>query len=119
MPSRPSISATASLRGRADRRQLLSQRGQAVEAVHELLVWQRPPHDFRIEFTGIDCCGGYCYSDMLVSEFMEPTGTCSPVQAMCSKRDEKCLVDADCCPPDVGDSPNVCIAGFCAYVPVL
>ena len=69
--------------------------------------------------SGIDCCGGYCYSDMLVSEFMEPTGTCSPMQAMCSKRDEKCLVDADCCAPDAGDAPNVCIAGFCAFVPVI
>ena len=69
--------------------------------------------------SGIDCCGGYCYSDGPAGEFAEPTGTCSPMQTKCSKRDERCSDDTGCCPPAAGDSPLSCIAGFCAFVPVL
>jgi hypothetical protein len=69
--------------------------------------------------SGIDCCGGFCYSDGPVGEFGEGKGKCSPMQVACSKQDEKCTTDADCCPPADGESPEVCIAGFCAFVPVI
>jgi hypothetical protein len=35
---------------------------------------------------------------------------------MCAKRDEHCLVDSDCCPPEGNALPYSCIAGFCAYL---
>jgi hypothetical protein len=69
--------------------------------------------------TGIDCCGGFCYDDSPGGEFAETGGHCSPMKVMCSKRDERCQVDADCCPPAGDDAPNSCIAGFCAYVPLI
>jgi Tol biopolymer transport system component len=69
--------------------------------------------------SGIDCCGGFCYNDGPVGELAEPMGKCSPMHATCSKRDEKCVVDADCCVPEDGSDPEVCIAGFCAFVPVI
>jgi hypothetical protein len=69
--------------------------------------------------SGIDCCGGFCYAAAPVGEFTEPMGKCSPMQVTCSNRDEKCVHDEDCCPPEDGESPEVCIAGFCAYVPVI
>jgi hypothetical protein len=69
--------------------------------------------------SGIDCCGGICYNDGPVGEFTEPMGKCSPMQVTCSNRDDRCVKDADCCPPEDGEAPEVCIAGFCAYVPVI
>jgi hypothetical protein len=41
------------------------------------------------------------------------------MKVMCAKTDERCQVDADCCPPPDGDAPNTCIAGFCAFVPLI
>jgi hypothetical protein len=67
--------------------------------------------------SGIDCCGGYCYTSDPAGEFDETKGTCSPMKQTCSKRDERCTSDADCCPPIGNALPNSCIAGFCAYVP--
>jgi hypothetical protein len=65
--------------------------------------------------SGIDCCGGFCYIDGPV-ELVDPVGSCSPKKMMCAKRDERCISDVDCCPPDPGQPANTCIAGFCAYI---
>ncbi len=62
--------------------------------------------------TGDECCGGYC----------QPGGDggalqCTNVAPMCSHEFEKCVVDADCCPPssiDPGAMPLQCINNLCA-----
>ena len=69
--------------------------------------------------SGIDCCGGYCYIDQPAGEFGDPVGSCSPKKMMCAKRDERCASSADCCPPEGEEPANTCIAGFCAYVPLI
>jgi hypothetical protein len=67
--------------------------------------------------TGIDCCGGFCsIPEGQSGELGEPIGTCSSEQPMCAKRDERCLTDEDCCPPEGDEPQNICIAGFCAFV---
>jgi hypothetical protein len=67
--------------------------------------------------TGIDCCGGFCkIPEGTNNEFGQAIGMCSSDVPMCAKRDERCLKDSDCCPPTGSDPPNVCIAGFCAFV---
>jgi hypothetical protein len=68
--------------------------------------------------SGIDCCGGFCYLDGQ-EELTDPVGTCTPKMMMCAKRDERCLQDSDCCPPEPGEPANTCIAGFCAFIPPL
>jgi hypothetical protein len=66
--------------------------------------------------TGVDCCGGFCYLEK-PAEFDEAVGSCSPKKMECSRRDERCVLDADCCKPDMPDEmPDACIAGFCARV---
>jgi hypothetical protein len=35
---------------------------------------------------------------------------------MCSKTNEKCKTDKDCCPPMMGEPANMCIGGFCGFV---
>jgi hypothetical protein len=60
--------------------------------------------------SGIDCCAGQCNA----------SGVCAPPPPnSCAKREERCTSSADCCPPEPGDSDYSCIAGFCAYVPLL
>lgn len=66
--------------------------------------------------SGIDCCGGFCYTTEPAAEFGVVTGSCSPMKVTCSKRDERCTTDADCCPPEGTAPRNSCIAGFCAYI---
>jgi hypothetical protein len=67
--------------------------------------------------TGIDCCGGFCkIPEGVNNEFGQAVGMCSSDVPMCAKRDERCVEDSDCCPPAGNDPPNVCIAGFCAFV---
>jgi hypothetical protein len=68
--------------------------------------------------SGIDCCGGFCYLDNQ-DELTDPVGMCTPKMTMCAKRDERCLQDSDCCPPQPGEPANTCIAGFCAFIPPL
>lgn len=68
--------------------------------------------------SGIDCCGGFCYFDG-PEELVEPVGSCTPKMTVCAKRDERCVVDSDCCPPEVGEPANTCIAGYCAFIPPL
>jgi hypothetical protein len=66
--------------------------------------------------SGIDCCGGFCYSEQ-AQELAEPVGTCSPQKTTCAKRDERCVTAADCCPPaDANELANSCIAGFCTQI---
>ncbi|HEX7477034.1 MAG TPA: hypothetical protein VF331_04460 [Polyangiales bacterium] len=57
--------------------------------------------------------------DATPSEFgMEQKGTCNvPKVPTCSKRDERCVSNADCCAPTDSSMPqNTCIAGYCAFV---
>jgi len=69
--------------------------------------------------SGIDCCGGFCYDDGPVGELTERMGKCSPMQVKCSRQDDRCATDAECCPPADGEAPSSCIAGFCASVPLI
>ncbi len=69
--------------------------------------------------SGIDCCGGFCtIPDTGDDEFgIEPVGKCTANVPMCAKTNERCTTNADCCPPeDVRETPNTCIAGFCAVI---
>jgi hypothetical protein len=50
--------------------------------------------------SGVDCCSGFCRDGYCVA----------PPQDQCSKIDERCKTNADCC----ADSPAQCIGGFCA-----
>jgi hypothetical protein len=64
--------------------------------------------------SGLDCCCGFCNGAQGGA-----TGTCSCDPPMCSKLNEKCKTDADCCPaegPDE-DTPS-CLGGFCGFVVV-
>ena len=65
--------------------------------------------------SGIDCCGGFCYIEK-AQELTDPVGSCSPRKMECAKRDERCVTDADCCPPMGNELPFSCIAGFCAFI---
>jgi len=65
--------------------------------------------------SGTDCCGGFCYVTDGKLEF-EAAGSCTSHPPMCSKTNEKCTTSADCCPPEPGQQPNICIAGYCAMV---
>jgi len=69
--------------------------------------------------SGIDCCGGFCsIPEGGKDEFgMEPKGTCSSKVPMCANTNERCTSDADCCAPESPDqTPNTCIAGYCAVI---
>lgn len=65
--------------------------------------------------SGIDCCGGFCHIEQ-AQELTDPVGSCTPKMSMCSKRDERCVTDQDCCAPDGTETANSCIAGFCTLV---
>jgi hypothetical protein len=71
--------------------------------------------------SGLDCCSGFCFipEDMLTGEFdVEPVGHCTDEPPSCSKTNERCTADADCCPPEPGRPQNTCIGGFCGFVVV-
>jgi hypothetical protein len=62
--------------------------------------------------SGLDCCCGFC----TVVEG-EAVGECCREIPMCSKTNEKCETDADCCPPEAPDEPqNSCLGGFCGFI---
>jgi hypothetical protein len=62
--------------------------------------------------SGLDCCCGYC-----LQEAGAGTGTCSCEVPMCSKVNEKCTKDSDCCPPESPDDPVLqCLGGFCGFL---
>ncbi|HMJ51726.1 MAG TPA: hypothetical protein VK540_06600 [Polyangiaceae bacterium] len=52
---------------------------------------------------GIDCCGGFCVN-----------GMCSKTPPPCSKVEDKCTTDANCC---TATPPLRCIGGVCAVRP--
>jgi hypothetical protein len=66
--------------------------------------------------SGTDCCGGFCFVKDPQVEFAEPMGTCDDEPMRCSNTNERCTIDADCCPPANGQEPSMCIAGFCAML---
>lgn len=67
--------------------------------------------------SGTDCCGGFCYVEEQKGDVgSEPVGSCTDHTPMCSKTNERCTSTADCCPPEPGQTPNTCIAGFCAVI---
>lgn len=62
--------------------------------------------------SGLDCCCGYCSTQAGAA-----TGTCSCEVPMCAKINEKCDKDADCCPPETSNDPELsCIGGFCNFI---
>jgi hypothetical protein len=62
--------------------------------------------------SGLDCCCGYC-----TTQPGGASGSCTCDVPMCSKINEKCTKDADCCPPATKDDPELsCIAGFCTFI---
>jgi hypothetical protein len=64
--------------------------------------------------SGLDCCDGFCHI-----EPGAPMGVCTDEVPECSKTNEKCESDADCCPPDAPDVPvNTCLGGFCGFINV-
>jgi hypothetical protein len=64
--------------------------------------------------SGLDCCCGYC-----LQENGAATGTCSCDVPKCAKINEKCTVDAECCPAEKPDDPTpTCIGGFCGFLVV-
>ncbi|HEX7479616.1 MAG TPA: dickkopf-related protein [Polyangiales bacterium] len=72
--------------------------------------------------SGLDCCSGYCFipPNQANAEFDKPpVGHCTDVVPMCSKTNERCNKDADCCPPAAGQPKNTCIGGFCTFITVV
>lgn len=63
--------------------------------------------------SGLDCCTGYCSI-----EPGQTMGICNEEPPECSKTNEKCETDMDCCPPGLDEPTNSCIAGFCNYLSV-
>lgn len=62
--------------------------------------------------SGLDCCCGYCLQGAGSS-----TGTCSCEVPTCSKINEKCTKDSDCCPPESPKDPVLqCLGGFCGFI---
>lgn len=66
--------------------------------------------------SGVDCCGGFCTLPP-ETELVQPVGTCGSGGG-CAKTDERCTSGADCCAIP-GQTPNSCIGGFCAQLPLL
>lgn len=64
--------------------------------------------------SGLDCCDGFC-----MIEPGAPMGVCTDEPPECSKTNEKCETNDDCCPPTAPDEPaNTCIGGFCGFINV-
>lgn len=65
--------------------------------------------------SGLDCCCGFC-----TIEEGAAVGQCCKEVTTCSRTNERCSTDADCCPPSGPDEPqNICLGGFCGFVTVL
>ena len=65
--------------------------------------------------SGIDCCCGYCLVDEAAGT---GTGTCNCEPPVCSKTNEKCETNDDCCPPEGNMPKNICLGGFCNFIVV-
>jgi hypothetical protein len=62
--------------------------------------------------SGLDCCCGYC-----TQTDPNTAGACTCDVPMCSKINEKCTKDSDCCPPATKSDPELsCLGGFCGFV---
>lgn len=64
--------------------------------------------------TGDQCCNGFCSPNPQSGMPDQPDLICSnkPPEGMCSGLQEKCTTGADCC-----DMTNICLNGFCTFVP--
>jgi hypothetical protein len=68
--------------------------------------------------SGVDCCGGFCFvpDAKNLESNTEAKGTCTSTPPTCARTNERCASNDDCCPPEMGRPPNMCIAGFCAVL---
>jgi hypothetical protein len=63
--------------------------------------------------SGLDCCCGYCSTKFSTTA----AGTCTCEPPMCSKNNEKCVKDEDCCPMETPMEPKLeCLGGFCGFI---
>lgn len=63
--------------------------------------------------SGLDCCTGYCNIEKGAA-----SGVCTEEPPPCSKLNERCEEDSNCCQPgpdDEDQSPLYCIGNFCGY----
>jgi hypothetical protein len=60
--------------------------------------------------SGLDCCTGFCDVKPGADKGMCVT------EVMCSKTNERCKTDKDCCPPAMGEPANSCLGGYCGFV---
>jgi hypothetical protein len=60
--------------------------------------------------SGLDCCTGFCDVQPGADK-----GKCV-AEVKCSKTNERCKTDKDCCPPAMGEPANSCIGGYCGFV---
>jgi hypothetical protein len=58
--------------------------------------------------SGDECCEGFCRAPQPGAPKV-----CAPPQQTCSQTNERCRLDADCCPPTEGPALQ-CLAGFCS-----
>ena len=65
--------------------------------------------------SGLDCCCGYC-----LTQPGADTGSCSCEVPECSKLNEKCDDNGDCCPDMADDDTPAlqCLGGFCGFIVV-
>lgn len=61
--------------------------------------------------SGLDCCTGFC----AVADGAT-VGVCTEDIPECSKTNEKCETDANCCPPGLDEPSNTCVAGYCSFL---
>jgi hypothetical protein len=60
--------------------------------------------------SGLDCCTGFCDVKPGAEKGMCVT------EVTCSKTNERCKTNQDCCPPMMGEPANSCIGGYCGFV---
>jgi hypothetical protein len=71
--------------------------------------------------SGLDCCSGFCFipPDVITEFDVPPVGHCTDEPPACSKTNDACKEDSDCCPPAPGQPKNTCIGGYCSYLQIL
>jgi hypothetical protein len=71
--------------------------------------------------SGLDCCSGFCFikeQDPNAEFEMEPVGYCTDEPPTCSKTNDACNMDSDCCKAEPGQRQNTCIGGYCTYLDI-
>jgi hypothetical protein len=64
--------------------------------------------------SGLDCCSGFCNITQGAA-----AGTCvDEPPAVCSRENERCSTDADCCPAESGPRLE-CLGGYCGPVEII